>query len=78
MSSRSRSSSFSPAMKEQAIEEKMRLTDLMAESSYMKQKKLQEIATEQLKIKIEIEEANVRAMEIEQAKSRAKIRNRGA
>ena len=65
-------------MKEQAIEEKMRLTDLMAESSYMKQKKLQEIATEQLKIKIEIEEANVRAMEIEQAKSRAKIRNRGA
>lgn len=65
-------------MKEQAIEEKMRLTDLMAESSYMKQKNLQEIATEQLKIKIEIEEANVRAMEIEQAKSRAKIRNRGA
>lgn len=65
-------------MKEQAIEEKMRLTDLMAESSYMKQKKLQEIAKEQLKIKIEIEEANVRAMEIEQAKSRAKIRNRGA
>ena len=65
-------------MKEQAIKEKMRLTDLMAESSYMKQKKLQEIATEQLKIKIEIEEANVRAMEIEQAKSRAKIRNRGA
>ena len=65
-------------MKEQAIEEKMRLTDLMAESSYMKQKKLQEIAKEQLKIKIEIEEANVRAMEIEQAKSRANIRNRGA
>ena len=65
-------------MKEQAIEEKMRLADLMAESSYMKQKKLQEIAKEQLKIKIEIEEANVRAMEIEQAKSRAKIRNRGA
>ena len=65
-------------MKEQAIEEKMRLTDLMAESSYMKQKKLQEITKEQLKIKIEIEEANVRAMEIEQAKSRAKIRNRGA
>ena len=64
-------------MKEQAIEEKMRLTDLMAESSYMKQKKLQEITKEQLKIKIEIEEANVRAMEIEQAKSRAKIRNRG-
>ena len=31
-------------MKEQAIEEKMRLTDLMAESSYMKQKKRQEIA----------------------------------
>ena len=65
-------------MKEQAIEEKMRLTDLMAESSYMKQKKLQEIAKEQLKINIEIEEATVRAMEIEQAKSRAKIRNRGA
>ena len=65
-------------MKEQAIEEKMKLTDLMAESSYMKQKKLQEIAKEQLKIKIEIEEANVRAMEIEQAKSRANIRNRGA
>ena len=63
-------------MKEQAIEEKMRLTNSMAEASNMKQKKLQEISTEELKIRIEIEKAKVRAMEIEQAKSRAKIRNR--
>ena len=63
-------------MKEQAIEEKMRLTNSMAEASNMKQKKLQEISTEELKIKIEIEKAKVKAMEIEQAKSRAKIRNR--
>ena len=54
----------------------MRLTNSMAEASNMKQKKLQEISTEELKIKIEIEKAKVKAMEIEQAKSRAKIRNR--
>ena len=53
-------------MKEQAIEEKMRLTNSMVEASNMKQKKLQEISTEELKIKIEIEKAKVRA----------KIRNR--
>ena len=50
-------------MKEQAIKEKMRVEDLMAEASYMKQKKLQELAVEEFKIK----------MEIEQAKSRVKI-----
>ena len=41
-------------MKEQAIKEKMRLADLN-----MKQK-LQELAMEELKIKMEIEQANVR------------------
>ena len=44
-------------MKEQAIKEKMRLADLMAEASYMKQKKLQELIVEELKIKMEIEQA---------------------
>ena len=52
-------------MKEQAVKEKMRLVDLMAEASYMKQKKLQELAAEELKIKMEIEQekARVKIME---------------
>ena len=43
----------------------MRLTDLMAEASYMKQKKLQELAMEELKTKMEIEQvkAKVKIME---------------
>ena len=55
VSSGSRSSGSSTSMKEQAIKEKMRLADLN-----MKQKKLQELAMEELKIKMEIEQANVR------------------
>ena len=52
-------------MKEQAVKEKMRLVDLMAEASYMEQKKLQELAAEELKIKMEIEQekARVKIME---------------
>ena len=38
----------------------MRLADLMAEASYMKQKKLQEHAMEELKIKLETEQAKAR------------------
>ena len=38
----------------------MRLADLMTEASYMKQKKLQELAVEELKIKMEIEQAKAR------------------
>ena len=47
-------------MKEQAIKENMRLAHLMAEASYMKQKKLQELAVEELKINMEIEQARAR------------------
>ena len=50
VSSGSRSSGSSTSMKEQAIKEKMRLADLNR-----KQKKLQELAMEELKIKMEIE-----------------------
>ena len=63
VSSESRSSGIHTSMKEQAIKEEMRHTDLMAEASYMKHKKLQELVVEKLKIR----------MEIEQAKSRVKI-----
>ena len=38
----------------------MRLADLMAEASYLKQKKLQELSVEELKIKMEIEQAKAR------------------
>ena len=55
VSSGSRSSGSNTSMKEQAIKEKMRLADLNR-----KQKKLQELAMEELKIKMEIEQANVR------------------
>ena len=41
-------------MKEQTIKEEMRLANLMAEASYIKQKKLQELSVEELKIKMEI------------------------
>ena len=47
-------------MKEQAIKEKMRLAYLMAETSDMKQKKLQELAAEELKIKMDIEQTKAR------------------
>ena len=57
VSSGSRSLGSSTSMKEQAIK---RLADLMAEASYVKLKKLQELATEQLKIKMEIEQAIAR------------------
>ena len=67
VSSGSRSSGSSTSIKEQPVKEKMRLADLMAEASYMKQKKLQEFVVEELKIK----------MEIEQTKSRVKIMGRG-
>ena len=57
-------------MKEETIKEKARLADLMAEASAMKQKKLQELATEELKIKMEIEQvkARVKVMEREEQK----------
>ena len=57
-------------MKEETIKEKARLADLMAEASTMKQKKLQELATEELKIKMEIEQvkARVKVMEGEEQK----------
>ena len=54
-------------MNKQTINKKMRLADLMAEASYMQQKELQELAVEELKIK----------MEIEQAKARVKIMEGG-
>ena len=57
VSSGSRSSSFSTFKEEEAIKEKMRFADLMTEVSCMKQKKLQELATEELKVKMEIERA---------------------
>ena len=47
-------------MTEQAIKEMMRLADLMAEASYMMQKNLQELTLEELKIKMEIEQAKAR------------------
>ena len=47
-------------MKVQAIKEKMRLADSMAEASNMKQKKLRELASEELKIKMKIERAKAR------------------
>ena len=47
-------------MKVQAIKEKMRLVDSMAEASNMKQKKLRELASEELKIKMKIERAKAR------------------
>ena len=57
-------------MKEETIKEKVRLADLMAEASAMKQKKLQELATEELKIKMEIEQvkARIKVMEGEEQK----------
>ena len=66
VSSGSRSSGSSTSIKEQAIKEKMRLADLMAEASYMKQKKLQEFIVEELKIKMEIEQAKARAKIMEE------------
>ena len=52
-------------MKKQAIKENMRLADLMAEASCIKQKNLQELAAEELKIKMEIKRAktSVKIME---------------
>ena len=47
-------------MKDQAIKEKMRLAGFMEEASYTKQKKLQERATEELKIDMETEQAKAR------------------
>ena len=46
--------------KSKPIKEKMRLADLMAEASYMRQKKLQELAMEELKTKMEIEQVKAR------------------
>ena len=66
VSSGSRSSGSSTSMKEQVIKEKMRLADLMAEASYMKQKKLQELIVEELKIKMEIEQAKARVKIMEE------------
>ena len=50
-------------MKDQAIKEKMTLTDLMTETSYMKQKKLQKVAVEELKINMKIERTNWNSLE---------------
>ena len=47
-------------MKEQAIKQKTRRADLMAETFCMKQRKLQELATEELKIKMETKQAKAR------------------
>ena len=57
-------------MKEQATKEKMRLVDLMTKGSYMKQKKLKELAAEKIKIKMETEQAiaSVKIMEGEEQK----------
>ena len=57
-------------MKEQAIKEKMRLKDLMAEASYMKQKKLKDLAMEKLEVKMEIVrgKSTVKIMEREEQK----------
>ena len=60
VSSDSRSSGSTTSMKDQAIREKMRLADFMEEASYTKQKKLQERATEELKIDMETEQAKAR------------------
>ena len=50
-------------MKDQAIKEKMTLIDLMTETSYMKQKKLQNVAVEELKINMKIERTNWNSLE---------------
>ena len=57
-------------MKEQAIKQKMKLSDLMAEISYIKQKKLQEPAVKELKINMQIDsvKARVKIMEGEEKK----------
>ena len=59
-------------MKKQAIKENMRLADLMAEASCIKQKNLQELAAEELKIKMEINRAktSVKIMEGQEHKFR--------
>ena len=59
-------------MKKQAIKENMRLADLMAEASCIKQKNLQELAAEELKIKMEIKQAktSVKIMEGQEHKFR--------
>ena len=60
VSSESKSSGSINSMKEQAIKQKMRRADLMAETFCMKQRKLQELATEELKIKMETKQAKAR------------------
>ena len=45
-------------MKDQAIKEQMTIIDLMIETSYMKQKKLQKAAVEELKINMKIDRTN--------------------
>ena len=62
VSSGSRSSVSSNSMKEQAIKEKMRLADLMSQASYLKQKKLKELSVEDLKTKMEREQAKGRVI----------------
>ena len=48
----------------------MGLADLMAEPSYMKQKKLQDLAAEELRIKIDIEQAKPRVKIVEGEKQK--------
>ena len=57
-------------MKEQAIKQKMKLSDLMAEISYIKQKKLQEPAVKELKVNMQVDsvKARVKIMEGEEKK----------
>lgn len=45
-------------MKDQAIKEQMTIIDLMIETSYMKQKKLQKAVVEELKINMKIDRTN--------------------
>ena len=56
----SRSCNTRTSMKDQAVQEKIKLADLIAEASFMKEKKMQELAAEELNLKLEIERTRAR------------------